>query len=259
MTTMRISEVAERSGVPATALRYYETAGLLTCERSANGYRSYHPDTIERLAFIGAAKHLGLTLDEIAELLEVWQHGPCAQVKADLRPRITARLEDAQQRTAELTAFRDTLRQALDHLDHLPDRTERCDPGCSFLSARRHTAQAVPVTIHSAGTIHAPGTREAQHGQSAPIACSLGPSEAGERTEQWWSLLGGAAREQIPDGLRLILPLARLTAAAELAAAEQACCPFLDFSLHLHGPELHLEVRAPSQARALLDELFNRS
>jgi hypothetical protein len=45
-------------------------------------------------------------------------------------------------------------------------------------------------------------------------------------------------------------------AVAGLAAAEQDCCPFLDFRLHLDGPVLHLEVRAPSDAADLLAALF---
>src|SRR5699024_9455688 len=89
---------------------------------------------IERLAFIAAAKHLGLPLDEIGELLTVWETGACKEVKADLRPRIAARLDEAQQRIAELTAFTTSLDAALDHLDALPDRDQPCDPHCGFLT-----------------------------------------------------------------------------------------------------------------------------
>lgn len=72
---MRISQLAERSGVPATTLRFYETAGLLPADRTAAGYRLYDQEAVERLAFIGAAKHLGLPLEEIADLLGVWETG----------------------------------------------------------------------------------------------------------------------------------------------------------------------------------------
>ncbi|WP_244318556.1 MerR family DNA-binding transcriptional regulator [Streptomyces brevispora] len=50
---MRISQLAERSGVPATTLRFYETAGLLPAERTPAGYRLYGQDAVDRLAFIG--------------------------------------------------------------------------------------------------------------------------------------------------------------------------------------------------------------
>ncbi|WP_442813159.1 MerR family transcriptional regulator [Streptomyces sp. NBC_01800] len=73
---MRISQLAERSGVPATTLRFYEGAGLLAAGRTASGYRVYGEDAVERLAFIGAAKHLGLPLEEISELLAVWGPAP---------------------------------------------------------------------------------------------------------------------------------------------------------------------------------------
>ncbi|MGN5382234.1 MerR family DNA-binding protein [Streptomyces lasalocidi] len=80
---------------------------------------------VERLAFIGAAKHLGLPLEEVGELLTVWEDGACGEVRADLRPRIAARLAEAEQRTAELRSFTSSLRQALQHLDSLPDRAEQ--------------------------------------------------------------------------------------------------------------------------------------
>ncbi|NEC20310.1 MerR family transcriptional regulator, partial [Streptomyces parvus] len=134
MTSMRISQLAERSGVPATTLRFYESAGLLSADRTPAGYRMYGEDAVDRLAFIGAAKHLGLALEEIGELVGVWEAGACRDVKADLRPRISARLAEAESRAAELAAFTASLRGALAHLDALPDRAGRCDPGCGFLA-----------------------------------------------------------------------------------------------------------------------------
>ncbi|WP_373305270.1 MerR family transcriptional regulator [Streptomyces roseolus] len=68
MSTMRISQLAGRSGVPATAitLRFYESAGLSPADRSPAGHRLYGEGAVERLAFVGAAKHLGLPLEEVA-------------------------------------------------------------------------------------------------------------------------------------------------------------------------------------------------
>ncbi|MFD7853412.1 MerR family transcriptional regulator [Streptomyces microflavus] len=79
---MRISQLAERSGVPATTLRFYEDTGLLPADRSPAGYLLYGEAAVERLAFIGAAKHLGLPLEEIGEQLGVWEAGACRDVKA---------------------------------------------------------------------------------------------------------------------------------------------------------------------------------
>jgi DNA-binding transcriptional MerR regulator len=253
---MRISQLAERCGVPATTLRYYEGAGLLPAGRTASGYRVYGEDAVERLAFIGAAKHLGLPLEEIAELLAVWEAGACADVKADLRPRIAARLDEAQGRLAELEPFTASLRSALEHLDALPDRTGRCDPECGFLSpaSASRTARVVDVVLSPSRQAAA---NETERWRSAPVACSLTGDGLSERTAQWREVVDGAVRTEIPDGLRLTLPSERTASVAALAAAEQRCCPFFDFRLHLDGQALHLEVRAPAEGIALLTELFH--
>jgi MerR family transcriptional regulator, copper efflux regulator len=56
--------------------------------------------------------------------------------------------------------------------------------------------------------------------------------------------------------LRLTLPASRAAAVAALAVAEQECCPFIAFHLHLDGQALQLEVRAPAEAVLLLEDLF---
>lgn len=56
MASYRISQLADRVGVPATTLRFYETAGLLSAERTPSGYRMYGEEAVERLAFISSGK-----------------------------------------------------------------------------------------------------------------------------------------------------------------------------------------------------------
>src|SRR5713101_6790383 len=95
---MNIGELARRSGIPSTALRYYEKAGLLPeSRRSSSGYRTYEPETVPRLAFIRAAQAVGLTLAEIREVIGIRDAGapPCAHVlglidqhRAEVRSRI---------------------------------------------------------------------------------------------------------------------------------------------------------------------------
>jgi len=95
---MRIGELARRSGMASTALRYYEKAGLLPAsQRSSSGYRTYHPDAVSRLAFIRAAQAVGLSLAEIREVIGIRDAGaaPCAHVlqliekhRAEVRSRI---------------------------------------------------------------------------------------------------------------------------------------------------------------------------
>ena len=66
---LTVSEVAERSGFAPSALRFYERRGLIDAQRSAGGQRRYDRDVLRRLAFIAAAKHVGLTLEEITQAL----------------------------------------------------------------------------------------------------------------------------------------------------------------------------------------------
>jgi MerR family redox-sensitive transcriptional activator SoxR len=67
-----ISEVARRSGVAASALRFYEKRGLIASERVGSGHRRYTRAVLRRVAFIVFAQRVGLTLDEIgAELAKL--------------------------------------------------------------------------------------------------------------------------------------------------------------------------------------------
>jgi MerR family redox-sensitive transcriptional activator SoxR len=66
---LTISEVARRSGVAASALRYYEDRGLIDSERSGSGHRRYPRSVLRRIAFIVFAQRVGLTLEEIGEEL----------------------------------------------------------------------------------------------------------------------------------------------------------------------------------------------
>ncbi|WP_030663120.1 MerR family transcriptional regulator [Streptomyces rimosus] len=255
MGTLRISQLAERCGVPATTLRFYEKAGLLAADRTSAGYRVYGEEAIERLGFIGAAKHLGLPLAEIGELLAVRESGACREVKADLRPRIAARLAEAEQRAAELAAFTTSLHAALDHLDALPDRAERCDPRCGFPVTARPPAFFRPVGDSLSTGPEAAG-EEREQWRIAPVACSLTENAMADRVGRWRAAVADAVRADLPDGVRLTLPADRTAMIAGLAAAEQRCCPFFDFRFHLDGAVVHLEVRAPADGREMLLELF---
>ncbi|MCK1795162.1 MerR family transcriptional regulator [Streptomyces sp. XM4193] len=274
---MRISELAARTGTPATTLRYYESAGLLPASRTASGYRLYGEEAVERLAFVDAAKHLGLPLKEIASLLTVWKSGACSQVKAELRPLVEQRLRSAERRRSELDAFAVELTDALDRLDSLPDRPGRCDPECGFLAsaagsklppAMRRTAAGpppaagtAPSAVGAAETVNSrPGgstsAPEPGRWRTAPVACSLTAQETRARADEWRRAMRGARRSPVTDGLRLTLPVERTSRVAELAVAEQSCCPFLDFRLQLDGPELHLDIRTSELGAPLLAALF---
>src|SRR5215212_8793709 len=72
---LSVSEVAHRSGFAASALRYYESQGLIQATRSGGGQRRYERGVLRRLAFIRAAGNVGLTLDEIRTELERLPNG----------------------------------------------------------------------------------------------------------------------------------------------------------------------------------------
>jgi MerR family redox-sensitive transcriptional activator SoxR len=66
---LTVSETSERSGFAPSALRYYERKGLISSERTSGNQRRYDRAVLRRLAFIAAARHVGLTLDEVREAL----------------------------------------------------------------------------------------------------------------------------------------------------------------------------------------------
>jgi MerR family redox-sensitive transcriptional activator SoxR len=66
---LSIGEVAERTGVAPSALRFYEAEGLITAARSDGRQRRYARETLRRIAFIGAAQTVGLSLDDIRSTL----------------------------------------------------------------------------------------------------------------------------------------------------------------------------------------------
>ncbi len=68
--TLTIGEVAARSGVPHTALRFYEERGLIASERTSGNQRKYPRAVLRRLAFIRTAQRVGLSLEEIHEALD---------------------------------------------------------------------------------------------------------------------------------------------------------------------------------------------
>lgn len=256
---MRISQLAERCGVRASTLRFYESTGLLPAERTRSGYRVYGEEAVDRLAFIGAAKRLGLSLEEIGELLGVWESGVCAELKAELRPRIAARLAEAERRMAWLVEFAASLRGALEQVDALPDRNVRCDPECGFVVPHAGTGGTGPVEVVGSpnrSTAERDGEPAEERWRSAPVACSLAGDDLDERMGRWRAVVEDAIRTEIPEGVRLTVPVERAEEVVALAVAEQRCCPFFDFRLRLDGERLHAEVRAPADGAGLLADLF---
>lgn len=87
---MRTGELAERAGISAEAIRYYERVGVLTPPaRTASGYRDYDEVALDRLSFVRAAQAVGLTLGQIREVVAFrdWGGAPlCVGAGADPTP-----------------------------------------------------------------------------------------------------------------------------------------------------------------------------
>lgn len=121
---MRIGELGEQCGVTTKTIRYYESIDLLDePARTASGYRDYGDDAVERLQFIRDAQATGLTLSEIASVLELKNAGErsCAHTMNLIEAHVTA--IDAQ--IEQLTAARR-------ELSILAKRAKSLDPsGCT--------------------------------------------------------------------------------------------------------------------------------
>jgi MerR family redox-sensitive transcriptional activator SoxR len=106
---LAISEVARRSGVAASALRFYEERGLISSERAGSGHRRYPRPVLRRIAFIVFAQRVGLTLEEIgAELARLPPHraptrADWAALSGSWSSRIDARIAELERLKAGLT------------------------------------------------------------------------------------------------------------------------------------------------------------
>src|SRR3954466_11693086 len=150
---LTVSEVAERSGFAPSAIRFYDKEGLINASRTSGGQRRFERNMLRRLAFIRAARNVGLTLDEIAAALET--------------------LPDARTPTrADWTRLSRTWRRRLDDqidaLTRLRDGLDSCI-GCGCLSLRRSRLSTPDDSARVAGpgAVYLPATlRRAPAGES---------------------------------------------------------------------------------------------
>lgn len=109
---LRIGEVAARSGVAPSALRYYEQRKLIASERTPSGHRCYPRMVLRRIAFIVFAQRIGLSLDEIARELAKLpaDRAPTGADWSSLSATWTARIDS---RIAELERLRSGLSECI--------------------------------------------------------------------------------------------------------------------------------------------------
>lgn len=102
---LSVGELAARVGVSGDTVRYYERSGLLPAPaRTAAGYRQYPPNAEDRMLFIRGAQRLGLTLEDIRDLLAVRDTGVCPCEPAE--EHLLRRLAEIDVQIAELTMLR---------------------------------------------------------------------------------------------------------------------------------------------------------
>jgi MerR family redox-sensitive transcriptional activator SoxR len=127
---LTISDVARRSGVAASALRFYEERGLITSERAGSGHRRFRRPVLRRIAFIVFAQRVGLTLDEIAGELKGLpaDRAPTRGDWAKLSSKWSARIDE---RIAELERLKLGLTECIGCGCLSLDRCRLANPGDS--------------------------------------------------------------------------------------------------------------------------------
>ncbi|TIP29502.1 MAG: Cu(I)-responsive transcriptional regulator [Mesorhizobium sp.] len=122
---MNVGDAAQRSGLPAKTIRYYEDIGLIRPQRAGNGYRDYSGDDIHRLTFLRRARSLGFSIDDCRQLMALYQDR--SRASHDVREIAAAHVTAIEEKVRELQSMRSTL-QKLIHACHGDDR-----PDCPIL------------------------------------------------------------------------------------------------------------------------------
>lgn len=120
MKQLTIGQVAERSGVATSAIRFYESKGLIASVRTTGNQRRYEQSTLRRIAFVRTAQRVGLSLEEIGEALATLPDGR-TPTKSDWH-RLSR-------------AWRPRLDEQIERIERLRDRLDSCI-GCGCLSLR---------------------------------------------------------------------------------------------------------------------------
>ncbi|MGR3313452.1 Cu(I)-responsive transcriptional regulator [Roseovarius indicus] len=106
---MNIGDVAERTGLPAKTIRYYEDIGLVRPARDSNGYRVFRETDAHKLAFLGRSRALGFSIEDCRTLLALYEDDDRAS--ADVKRVASEHLHQIEEKLAQLQAMRDTLNE----------------------------------------------------------------------------------------------------------------------------------------------------
>lgn len=118
---MIIGHAAERSGLPAKTIRYYEDIELVVPARQDNGYRDYSTSDVHTLQFLQRARSLGFGIADCRNLLELYKDSHRAS--ADVKELAMLKIADVDRKIVELQSLRETLSQLAEqcHGDDRPD------------------------------------------------------------------------------------------------------------------------------------------
>jgi DNA-binding transcriptional MerR regulator len=239
MNGARISELADAVGIAPSTVRYYERIGLVPApERTSSGYRTYDADAEARLRFIVRGKRLGLTLEQVRELLGVWDGTNCAPTQAHLLRLLDEKQAEVTAHIEELNKFAQQLHEVQEHLGSTP----------------------APATCSSELDCCAPAI--ADEATAEPIACTLDIDGMALRMSEFGQLFRESlvGRETTSDGIRF-----RFAAGPgveeqirNLARREQSCCSFFAFAIELQGDEVWWDATVTDRnARPVLDDFFS--
>ena len=129
---MNIGQAAAASGLSSKMIRHYESIGLLAaCERSDSGYRQYNNTQVHQLRFIRRARDLGFSLEQIRELLSLWQNR--SRASSDVKQVALQHIAELNQRITELTGMRNTLQTLADAC------CGNNQPACPILEELQHS------------------------------------------------------------------------------------------------------------------------
>jgi DNA-binding transcriptional MerR regulator len=118
---VKIHELADQVGLPTSTVRYYERIGLMPPpDRTESGYRNYDDSATARLLFITRGRNMGLTCEQMAELLPIWNGANCEGAHSRVSELLRDKRVEIRERIAELERFDAQLGAVGDALDEAP-------------------------------------------------------------------------------------------------------------------------------------------
>ncbi|MBN9563502.1 MAG: MerR family DNA-binding protein [Alphaproteobacteria bacterium] len=148
---MTIGDASEQSGVPVKTIRYYEQIGLINeASREPNLYRTYNAGDVAMLRFIGRARRLGFSIEDLRSLVALYRDR--ARSSRDVKMLASQHLTQIEQKIAELQSLRNALADLIKRCkgDHRPDCPIIDDLGGTSEPATEHPASQLRHTTSAA-------------------------------------------------------------------------------------------------------------